>query len=270
MAACPPSAKPGTEGLRDLLNEAYGSHTSYIPAPATTVTRVSTRKASALDYMLDYYDSGERAIAEDIPHLAAEDGQVRQQARQRPAARDHVPDLERQDLVVEPSRRRVAGVQRQQSAHGPHPLQPQLGRCPPGDKLVAVGGARHPGHSVTGDSFSDLVALKPDGHDVAVLQQLHPRRRRPLRRRPPDRPRLEHNRIIPADATGDGYTDLVALKPDGTMWLYSNNFVRDDGDPYGSVRRDRPRLEHLRPHHRVSGRYPLRLVTVTCVEVANC
>lgn len=28
----------------------------------------------------------------------------------------------------------------------------------------------------------------------------------------------------------------MALKPDGTMWLYSNNFVRDDGDPYGSVR----------------------------------
>ncbi|GAA5204824.1 hypothetical protein GCM10023323_09440 [Streptomyces thinghirensis] len=45
-----------------------------------------------------------------------------------------------------------------------------------------------------------------------------------------------YNRIIAADATGDGYTDLVALKPDGTLWLYSNNFVRDDGDPYGDVR----------------------------------
>ncbi|MEU7249004.1 hypothetical protein AB0A87_12825, partial [Streptomyces sp. NPDC045251] len=45
-----------------------------------------------------------------------------------------------------------------------------------------------------------------------------------------------YNRIIAADATGDGYTDLVALKPDGTMWLYSNNFNRDNGDPYGDVR----------------------------------
>ncbi|MFG2105109.1 hypothetical protein ACGFJ5_31415, partial [Micromonospora echinaurantiaca] len=41
-----------------------------------------------------------------------------------------------------------------------------------------------------------------------------------------------YSRIIAADATGDGYTDLVTLKPDGTLWLYSNNFVRDDGIPY--------------------------------------
>jgi hypothetical protein len=45
-----------------------------------------------------------------------------------------------------------------------------------------------------------------------------------------------YDRIIAADATGDGFTDLVALKSDGTMWLYSNNFVRDDGAPYGSAR----------------------------------
>ncbi|NUO55179.1 MAG: hypothetical protein HOV78_00840, partial [Hamadaea sp.] len=38
-----------------------------------------------------------------------------------------------------------------------------------------------------------------------------------------------------ADVTGDGYTDLVARKTDGTLWLYSNNIVRDDGVPYSSA-----------------------------------
>ncbi|MEV6963782.1 DUF1906 domain-containing protein, partial [Hamadaea sp. NPDC051192] len=35
--------------------------------------------------------------------------------------------------------------------------------------------------------------------------------------------------------TGDPYADLVGRKADGTLWLHSNNFVRDDGEPfYGS------------------------------------
>jgi hypothetical protein len=42
------------------------------------------------------------------------------------------------------------------------------------------------------------------------------------------------DQIIGADVTGDGYTDLVARKPDGTLWLYSNNYVRDGGVPYSS------------------------------------
>ncbi|MEV6963781.1 hypothetical protein AB0M47_01615, partial [Hamadaea sp. NPDC051192] len=44
-----------------------------------------------------------------------------------------------------------------------------------------------------------------------------------------------YNQIVGADITGDGFTDLVGRKADGTLWLHSNNFVRDDGEPfYGS------------------------------------
>ncbi|MGP3966069.1 hypothetical protein ACTWPT_60060, partial [Nonomuraea sp. 3N208] len=46
-------------------------------------------------------------------------------------------------------------------------------------------------------------------------------------------------RIIPADVTGDGFTDLLAVDAAGKMLLYSNNFVRDDGQPFtGSVPRE--------------------------------
>ncbi|HUQ58814.1 hypothetical protein [Lentzea sp.] len=39
--------------------------------------------------------------------------------------------------------------------------------------------------------------------------------------------------VLTADVTGDGYTDMVARKPaDGSMWLYANNIIRDNGRPY--------------------------------------
>jgi len=41
---------------------------------------------------------------------------------------------------------------------------------------------------------------------------------------------------IGADVTGDGFTDLVARKADGTLWLYANNYVRDNGDAYSAAR----------------------------------
>ncbi|MEU4217932.1 FG-GAP-like repeat-containing protein, partial [Actinoplanes sp. NPDC026623] len=43
------------------------------------------------------------------------------------------------------------------------------------------------------------------------------------------------SKIIPADVTGDGFADMVAVKADGTLWLYSNNIVRDNGTPYSST-----------------------------------
>ncbi|MEV5633041.1 hypothetical protein AB0L23_22345, partial [Micromonospora tulbaghiae] len=42
--------------------------------------------------------------------------------------------------------------------------------------------------------------------------------------------------LVPADANGDGFTDLLGVKSDGTMWLFSNNFNRDGGRPYADVR----------------------------------
>jgi hypothetical protein len=75
---------------------------------------------------------------------------------------------------------------------------------------------------VTGDGRADIVAAKPDGtlwlytnggdntspYSTGILigsawQQF--------------------NHVTLADVTGDGRADLVASKPDGTLWLYTNN-----------------------------------------------
>ncbi|WP_345626761.1 FG-GAP-like repeat-containing protein, partial [Streptomyces thinghirensis] len=89
----------------------------------------------------------------------------------------------------------------------------------------------------TGDGYTDLVALKPDGTMWLYSNNFVRDDGDPYGSvRQIGHGWNNYNRIIAADATGDGYTDLVALKPDGTLWLYSNNFVRDDGDPYGDVR----------------------------------
>jgi hypothetical protein len=93
------------------------------------------------------------------------------------------------------------------------------------------------GADVTGDGFADLVATKPDGTmwlysnsfvrddgvPYSAVRQI-------------GSGWGGFDKILGADVTGDGFADLVATKPDGTMWLYSNSFVRDDGVPYSAVR----------------------------------
>ncbi|MGW4498564.1 LamG-like jellyroll fold domain-containing protein [Micromonospora sp. NPDC004336] len=44
------------------------------------------------------------------------------------------------------------------------------------------------------------------------------------------------DRVMTADISGDTYPDLVATKPDGTLWYYGNNINLNPGKPYGSGR----------------------------------
>ena len=92
------------------------------------------------------------------------------------------------------------------------------------------------GYSVTGDSFADLVATKTDGSLVMYANNII---------RDDGRPydvgtEIGHgwggdfDQVVNADVTGDGYTDLVARKTDGTLWLYPNNIERDNGKPYNT------------------------------------
>lgn len=90
---------------------------------------------------------------------------------------------------------------------------------------------------MTGDGFTDLVArkadgtlwlyannfIRDDGDPYSAARQIG---------------QGWHNftKIVAADVTGDGFTDLVAPKADGTLWLYANNFVRDNGDAYSATR----------------------------------
>ncbi|MEU3894771.1 VCBS repeat-containing protein, partial [Streptomyces sp. NPDC029519] len=234
---CDPTAKPGVLGLRDLLNEAYGSHTSYVTRACDSGSTSEHEEGRALDYMLNYYDSGERAVAEDVlTWLLKTDKHGNKHANAR---RLGIMYLIWNDRIWSSSR--AAEGWREYDGSNPHTDHIHFS--------LSWAGARQetswwqweepetPGHSVTGDSFSDLVALKPDGTMSLYSNNFVRDDGDPYG----DVRQIGHgwnnyNRIIAADATGDGYTDLVALKPDGTMWLYSNNFNRDNGDPYGDVR----------------------------------
>ena len=56
--------------------------------------------------------------------------------------------------------------------------------------------------------------------------------------------------MIGNSVTGDSYADVLAVDAGGKMMLYSNNFVRDDGQPFtGSTPREVAHGEQLDPHH---------------------
>ena len=93
------------------------------------------------------------------------------------------------------------------------------------------------GHSVTGDDFADMVGTKADGTMWLYTNNFVRDDGVPYSAtRQIGSGWGGFDRIFAADVTGDRFTDMVATKPDGTMWLYSNNFVRDDGRPYSAVR----------------------------------
>jgi hypothetical protein len=93
-------------------------------------------------------------------------------------------------------------------------------------------------HSVTGDSFADLVTRHTDGSLLLYANNFVRDEGVPYSSassRPIGQGWNAFDKIVNADVTGDGYSDLVARKPDGTLWLYSNNIERDNGVPYSSA-----------------------------------
>ncbi|MFC5241103.1 FG-GAP repeat domain-containing protein [Streptomyces atrovirens] len=234
---CDPTAKPGTLGLRDLLDEAYGSHTSYVTRACGDGGTSEHKEGRALDYMLNYNNSGERAIADDIlTWLLKTDRHGNKHANAR---RLGIMYLIWDDKIWSSSQ--AADGWREYSGSNPHRDHIHFS--------LSWAGARkqtswwqweepeRTTHSVTGDSFSDLVTTKSDGTMWLYSNNFVRDDGTPYSsNRQIGHGWNTYDRIIPADATGDGFTDLVALKPDGTMWLYSNNFVRDDGIPYSSGR----------------------------------
>ena len=83
---------------------------------------------------------------------------------------------------------------------------------------------------VTGDGAADLVGAKPDG-----TLWLYPRSSSPSTPygsgRQVGSAWQQFTHVALADVTGDGRADLVATKPDGTLWLYANS--GSDTTPYG-------------------------------------
>ncbi|MEU4217933.1 FG-GAP-like repeat-containing protein, partial [Actinoplanes sp. NPDC026623] len=89
---------------------------------------------------------------------------------------------------------------------------------------------------VTGDGFRDLLGVKADGTMWLYSNNIvRDEGDAYTASRQVGSGWNNYVQIIPADVTGDGFTDLVGVKADGTMWLYSNNIVRDNGTPYSSA-----------------------------------
>ncbi|MFI7443040.1 hypothetical protein [Nonomuraea indica] len=63
---CDPTAKPGVIGVRDLLNDEYGSHTAYFTRACDDGGKSEHKEGRALDYMLNVNDSADRAVANDV------------------------------------------------------------------------------------------------------------------------------------------------------------------------------------------------------------
>ncbi|MEU7903656.1 FG-GAP-like repeat-containing protein [Actinoplanes sp. NPDC049118] len=90
-------------------------------------------------------------------------------------------------------------------------------------------------HSVTGDSFADLVARTTDGSLLLYANNFIRDDGVPYSaNRQIGSGWNNFDQLVNADVTGDGYTDLVGRKTDGTLWLYPNNIERDNGVPYSS------------------------------------
>ncbi|GAA1621425.1 hypothetical protein GCM10009733_017460 [Nonomuraea maheshkhaliensis] len=88
---------------------------------------------------------------------------------------------------------------------------------------------------VTGDGFTDLLALDSAGKLMLYSNNFVRDNGRPYTGSEPRE--VGHgwggfSKVVPADVTGDGFTDLLAVNSAGKLMLYSNNFVRDDGQPY--------------------------------------
>ncbi|MFG1894680.1 CHAP domain-containing protein, partial [Micromonospora zamorensis] len=97
--------------------------------------------------------------------------------------------------------------------------------------------ARIVASDANGDGFADLLGVKADGTMWLFSNNFNRDGGVPYNDvRQVGSGWTNYARIVQADANGDGFTDLLGVKADGTMWLFSNNFNRDGGIPYADVR----------------------------------
>ncbi|MEV0159771.1 FG-GAP repeat domain-containing protein [Nonomuraea fuscirosea] len=95
--------------------------------------------------------------------------------------------------------------------------------------------AELPGNSVTGDPYADLLTVDSAGKLMLYSNNFVRDDGQPYTGSEPRE--VGHGwggfaRTMPADVTGDGFTDVLVVNSAGKLMLYSNNFVRDNGQPY--------------------------------------
>lgn len=87
---------------------------------------------------------------------------------------------------------------------------------------------------VTGDGFVDILATKQDGTMWLYGNNFNSNHGAPYG----SGIRVgsywnDYNRLTVGDVSGDGFADVLATKPDGTLWLFGNYYNSNPSWPYG-------------------------------------
>ncbi|AGZ43359.1 FG-GAP repeat domain-containing protein [Actinoplanes friuliensis] len=238
---CDPVNKPGTTAFMNLLNDTYGRHASAENiSRACGGSRSEHHEGRALDYILNYNDSGQRADAEEIiAWLLATDRYGNQAANAR-----------RLGVMYIIWNRRIWSQARHTEGWRNYPCNGEPGDCHTNHVHFSFtwAGARQQTSwwsgvthrptgtvvDVSGDGFGDLLTVRADktlwyypnniGRDGVPFQGDGVEVGRGFAK-----PGL----ISSADISGDGYADLLAVTADNKLAYYPNNIKRD-GKPYGT------------------------------------
>ena len=147
QGGCDPVAKPGVRAFSNLLMATYRDTGSLGIVRDCGIGGSSEHKEGrAFDWAVSAYNANHVAEvkAAHLDWLTADQGRLRR--GERPPLRDHVHDLEPQDLEVLPGRPRLAALQRREPAHRPRALLLRLGRR---QEEPRRGGARRSRRSTT-------------------------------------------------------------------------------------------------------------------------
>jgi hypothetical protein len=86
---------------------------------------------------------------------------------------------------------------------------------------------------VSGDGYADLIGVQADGSLHYLPNNINSNPGHPYGNAQNIGGGFQSfDRIVLGDVTGDGYTDLLATKPDGTLHRFANN-INANGVPYG-------------------------------------
>ncbi|MFI0797092.1 tachylectin-related carbohydrate-binding protein, partial [Micromonospora rubida] len=243
--SCDSTAKPGVVDFMNLLNGTYGVHAGTENIGRACGGSTSEHKEGrALDYMLDVNNSTQRGYANEIINWLLATDQYG----------NHHALMRRFGIMYIIYNRQIISSYRIADGWRPYSCNGEPGDCHTNHIHFSFGwpGARREtswwtnrlagGGSlsdVSGDGYADLLATKPDGTLHYYSNNINTN--------PDNRPYTDgrqigtgwngFNRIMSGDITGDAHADLIATKPDGTLWYYGNNInTNPDNRPYGDGR----------------------------------
>ncbi|WP_446210938.1 FG-GAP-like repeat-containing protein [Micromonospora sp. IBSANI012] len=242
---CDPTAKPGVVDFMNLLNSTYGVHATLENIGRACGGATSEHKEGrALDYILDVNNTTQRGYANDILNWI----QATDQYGNRHAL------MRRLGIMYMIWNKQIISSHRISEGWRPYSCDGTPGDCHtnhihfsfswPGARMetswwtnrLASGGSIS---DVSGDGYADILATKPDStlHYYSNNINSNPDNLPYISSRQIGSGWNTFNRVMSGDVSGDGYADVIATKPDGTLWYYPNNINSNpDNKPYNTGR----------------------------------